>query len=112
MERFYVFDTAYNDIIYICFIRNAARKYMEHQPLGTPVTVESDGEFKEGQLRQRVAGQGVLLVTTVINVKATEGNKDLVSLYTLRGPSGTGVNIPHLSDINRWVHDDERCFTR
>ena len=64
MERFYVFDTAYNDIIYICFIRNAARKCMEHQPLGTPVTVESDGEFKEGQLRQRVAGQGVLLVTS------------------------------------------------
>jgi hypothetical protein len=84
---------------------------MEHQPLGTPVTVESevDSELKEGQIRQKVTGQGVLLNTTVIDIKADADDKVVVSLYTLKGSLVTGINIPTLADIKRWIAGDARC---
>ena len=94
-------------------LRTAARQCLEHQPLGTPVTVESefDTEFKEGQIRQRMSGQGVLLITTVIDVSSDEKGNSVVTLYTLKGLSSAGVKAPAVEDIKRWISGDARCTT-
>jgi hypothetical protein len=92
-------------------LRTVARQCLEHAPLGTPVTTESelDSEMKEGQIRQKITGQGVLLTTTVIDVKAGTDDKGLISLYTLKGSLATGIKIPKLTDIKRWIAGDTRC---
>jgi len=92
-------------------LRTAARQCMEHQPWGTPVTVEGelDSDLKEGQIRQRVTGQAVLLTTTVIDVKAGAGDRGVVTLYTVKGSLGQGINIPTMTEIKRWITGDTSC---
>jgi len=93
-------------------LRDMAKSCLEHAPMGTPVTTEGefDGDLKNGQIRQRMVAQNVLLNMTVIDVTSVSDSKSLVKLYSVKGWLAIGTNIPKTDDIARWANGDSVCW--
>ncbi|CAH0137916.1 hypothetical protein SRABI06_00397 [Pseudomonas brassicacearum] len=92
-------------------IRQASRICLEHSPLGTPVTTESefDSELGSGQITQRMVAQGVRLSLAIINIEPTPGGIAEIKLYTLKGWSSIGVKAPTLDKLRSWIKGDQSC---
>ncbi|MGO4321094.1 hypothetical protein [Pseudomonas sp. KB_12] len=92
-------------------IRQASRICLEHSPLGTPVTTESefDSEVSSGQITQRMVAQGVRLSLAIITVEPTPQGIAEIKLYTLKGWSSIGVKAPTLGKLRSWINGDQSC---
>lgn len=92
-------------------LRDASRLCLEHSPMGTPVTVESefDSEVREGRITQRMIAQGVRLNLSIIDITTVSGASPLIKLYTLKGLSSVGTKRPNLEGVKRWVSGEKSC---
>ncbi|WP_144435113.1 hypothetical protein [Pseudomonas syringae group genomosp. 3] len=92
-------------------LRDASRLCLEHSPMGTPVTVESefDSEIREGRITQRMIAQGVRLNLSIIDITTASGKSPLIRLYTLKGLSAVGTKRPTLEAVKRWAAGDKAC---
>ncbi|WP_413795156.1 MULTISPECIES: hypothetical protein [unclassified Pseudomonas] len=92
-------------------IRQASKLCLEHSPLETPVTTESefDSEFGSGQITQRMVAQGVRLSLAIITIEPKPEGLAEIKLYTLKGWSTIGVKAPTLDRLRSWIKGDQSC---
>ena len=92
-------------------LRQASRLCLEHSPMGTPVTVETefDSEIRQGQVIQQMIAQGVRLNLSIIDISTKPEASPLIKLYTLKGLSAVGTKRPTLENVKRWVEGDTSC---
>ena len=92
-------------------LREASKLCLEHSPLGTPVTTESefDSELSSGQITQRMLGQGVRLSLAVMTIEPTPQGTSEIQLYTLKGWNSIGTRAPMLDKLRVWIGGDKSC---
>lgn len=92
---------------------NMSKECLEHTSLSSEVTISGDlyHDIREGQIRQRLSGGGILIATSAIDIKALEDKRTEVTLYTVKSNwYGFGIITPGIDDVARWINGDRNCW--